>query len=518
MILDMFKVSQYKQELASVKAQNENLKIKNQKNIERLHKQSADTKTQIKQLTSQLVESKAASQQLKDTNTKLLDELDNQKLMNQKLVVMYKQLQTQHLSITQKTALELNTLITSQKTTVLDYKHEIKSLKNEYNQIRTEVLQMRAKLIVLSDIQEMETFGIYHPRYDYATSTIFKEQLTELRKKQKASIKDRTAVNYNQNLHINGDYEKGSKMNDDNIKQLLRAFNTECEAAIYKVTLNNIDASKKRINRSYEELNTLNSINQLSIAHLYLELKLDEMYMAYEYEVKKEEEREVLRQQRELEKEEKARIREIEKQKEKKQRDIDHSLQMEAHMSEKLREIESKFKQQQQKTDETSKLLLAKLQKERDDLLVERDQIIKSTTQYKKEQSALTTENVIATAGYVYIISNIGAFGKDVVKIGVTRRLNPEDRIRELSSASVPYKFDTHALIYSDDAFALEAELHKYFNNKRVNKVNNKKEFFHVTMAEIAKKLKEYNHLTIKLNPNYEAEEYRQTLAIEKGA
>ena len=130
------------------------------------------------------------------------------------------------------------------------------------------------------------------------------------------------------------------------------------------------------------------------------------------------------------------------------------------------------------------------------------------------DKELVLRETVVATAGYVYIISNVGAFGKDVVKIGVTRRLDPEDRINELSSASVPFKFDTHALIYSDDAFALENELHTYFHNRRVNKVNNRKEFFNITMNEIVTKLEEYKHLTIKFDANMEADEYRQTLAI----
>lgn len=88
-------------------------------------------------------------------------------------------------------------------------------------------------------------------------------------------------------------------------------------------------------------------------------------------------------------------------------------------------------------------------------------------------------------AGYVYIISNIGAFGENVYKIGMTRRLDPQDRIDELGDASVPFNFDVHAMIFSDDAPALEASLHKAFEDKKINMVNQRREFFNVTLDEI---------------------------------
>lgn len=90
-------------------------------------------------------------------------------------------------------------------------------------------------------------------------------------------------------------------------------------------------------------------------------------------------------------------------------------------------------------------------------------------------------------AGYVYIISNVGSFGQNIHKIGLTRRLNPMERIEELSNASVPFPFDVHAFIYCDDAPALEAKLHQTFSDKRVNAINYRKEYFNVTLEEIKK-------------------------------
>lgn len=114
-------------------------------------------------------------------------------------------------------------------------------------------------------------------------------------------------------------------------------------------------------------------------------------------------------------------------------------------------------------------------------------------------------------AGYVYVISNIGSFGEGIYKIGMTRRLDPEDRIRELSNASVPFKFDIHAMIYSEDAPALEALLHNAFETNKVNKINGRKEFFNVSLDEIENKIREsgINASFVKIP---EARDYREGL------
>ena len=132
----------------------------------------------------------------------------------------------------------------------------------------------------------------------------------------------------------------------------------------------------------------------------------------------------------------------------------------------------------------------------------------------EKEELEERLENT--GAGYVYIISNIGAFGENVYKIGVTRRLEPLERIKELSSASVPFKFDVHALIFSYQAMDLEKELHKTFDKKRVNLVNGRKEFFNITIEEIEKVLEKYKNLTFEFRKEADAEEYRETLKLKK--
>lgn len=120
-------------------------------------------------------------------------------------------------------------------------------------------------------------------------------------------------------------------------------------------------------------------------------------------------------------------------------------------------------------------------------------------------------------AGYVYIASNIGAFGNNIYKIGMTRRLNPQDRIDELSGASVPFKFDVHAMIFSEDAPALEAALHRAFDSKKVNVTNNRKEFFNVTLDEIKKVVFENYDKTVTFVDIPPAQQYRESLKIKEG-
>ena len=124
-------------------------------------------------------------------------------------------------------------------------------------------------------------------------------------------------------------------------------------------------------------------------------------------------------------------------------------------------------------------------------------------------------------AGNVYIISNYGAFGENVFKIGMTRRLDPQERVDELSSASVPFKFDVHSFIFSDDAVALETELHRRLESRRVNCVNPRKEFFYATIAELEAMTHEIAptadfHCTMLAEEYYKSEAMRNSLNTDR--
>ena len=141
------------------------------------------------------------------------------------------------------------------------------------------------------------------------------------------------------------------------------------------------------------------------------------------------------------------------------------------------------------------KARIAELEAQLSDVIIKKDEIVKLAN---------------GKAGNVYIISNLGAFGEDVFKIGMTRRLNPQDRVDELGSASVPFRFDVHSFIFSDDAVKLESELHSRLNNKRVNKVNLRKEFFRVSIDELEELVNQIDP-TADFSRTMIAEEYRQS-------
>jgi len=132
-----------------------------------------------------------------------------------------------------------------------------------------------------------------------------------------------------------------------------------------------------------------------------------------------------------------------------------------------------------------------------------------------KEEKVIDYREQNAKAGYVYIISNIGAFGEGVYKIGMTRRLEPTERIDELGGASVPFDFDIHTLVFSDNAPALEAKLHEHFYNSRINKINNRKEFFRADINEIEKVLKENYEKVVDMVKEAPAEQYRESLLMK---
>jgi len=117
--------------------------------------------------------------------------------------------------------------------------------------------------------------------------------------------------------------------------------------------------------------------------------------------------------------------------------------------------------------------------------------------------------------GHVYVISNVGSLGEDVYKIGLTRRLEPQDRIRELGDSSVPFEFDVHALIFSEDAPALEHQLHRHFVLMQVNKVNYRKEFFRVALAHVREEIEKLG-LTAQWTMTAASKEYRESMAIER--
>ena len=372
---------------------------------------------------------------------------------------------------------------------------QLKFRQEELDKVKKELTELDEELVIARDDAEMLEYGLYEPKYNFINSTKYKEELDKIRKKQKAMIKNKKAAVCYTEWEIKGSKSRGKAFTNANIKQILRSFNNETTVLIGKVSHSNIDSIEKRIGNSYKALNKLYTREDVHITYEYYTLKLDEMHLAYEYELKKQEEKEALREAREREREEKKLQKELEREKKKFNKE---NTKINDEIEAAKQELQNAHDEERAKLEAEIAKLQAALDKNNEE--------IEKIDKYKETPGA----------GYVYIISNKGSFGEDVFKIGVTRRDNPEDRIRELSSASVPFKFDSHVFIFSDKAYDLESSLHERFDKVRVNKVNRRKEFFRITMDDVKRIVEENKGAVHSFVEHPDNEEYIDTLKIEK--
>jgi hypothetical protein len=373
---------------------------------------------------------------------------------------------------------------------------DVKKLNKEIEELKRQKRILEHSVIQLDDEILYQNFGLYKPQYDFADLDQYKDKINEIRKNQKERIMLGTAAVCSRNWKVHGSEKTGRKFIAENIKQIIRTFNIECDICIDKVRFSNYENSKERILKSYEMQNKLNETNKITISWEYYLLKIQELNLSFEYAQKKKQQREEMRQLREQQLEEQRVLREIEEKRKEFEKEQNHYLNALKKLKEQL-EVE--------KSEERKQFLLNK-KEELDGNLGDIDIALKD----------LDYREANHRAGYVYIISNIGAFGENVFKIGMTRRLEPEERIAELSGAAVPFRFDIHAIIFSDDAPKLEAALHKAFVNKRLNLINNRKEFFRVELGEIKKVVQENHDKTVDFINLPEAEQYRQTIMMRK--
>lgn len=364
--------------------------------------------------------------------------------------------------------------------------NNISNLKEKIQKLQTDMDKKKKQLIVLDDEILVQEFGLYKPQFEFSSSLSYKEELAKIRFLQKDLIKNKHAVTGNTEWTVNGNKAKGKKMVSDTQKLLLRAFNTECDDIINKLKYTNFDASLNRIYKSAETISKLGTVMNISITSNYLDAKIKELRLAFEYQQKKQQEKEEARAAREEQREQAKVQKEIEEQRRKIEKEQTHYQTAYEKLLKQLNEDPDNKELQEKKLEFESQL----------------NDIDKALSDIDYRQANMK-------AGYVYIISNIGAFGENIYKIGMTRRLDPQERIDELGDASVPFKFDVHAMIFSDDAPALEAALHRAFENRKVNMVNQRREFFNVTLDEIKEVVKENFDKTVEFVDVPDAEQYR---------
>jgi hypothetical protein len=350
---------------------------------------------------------------------------------------------------------------------------------------------LQALALYREDLNSIE-FGLYQRHFDFNDSQKFKTAIEEVRAEQKRLIKIGTAVIGNKEWKINGSEAKGAQMIKRLERLVLRAFNGEADSIMANASWNNAGRMVERLNASHSAINTLAQSYQIAISPEYLALKEKELRLTFEHQEK-------LRAERE----EQRRIQTQMREEEKAQREIARALKEAADSEAEVSSAVQRVRQELKAANEQEK---AKLQS--------RLELLESqlTEALALKQRAISRAQE-TRSGHIYVVSNIGSFGPNRFKIGMTRRLDPLERVKELSDASVPFEFDVHAVIYAEDAPALESEFHELFSQRRVNKVNERKEFFDVSIDEIEAVVLRKN-AAIEVIKEPEAREYRETLAM----
>lgn len=378
------------------------------------------------------------------------------------------------ISSKEETLSDLNQQISTLQEEINLLSKEKENLNDEINQKYDEALGNVYSSLIISNIEE-------------TSSSEIKNKLSLLKIKEKEYIID-DAVSVP--LILNKREKNTLK------KKMLIPFDSEVKGLLNKLTITNIDSTREKIIKVFDKINNLFKNDNAELRKGLLEFKLQELELHYSYLVKINEE-----------KEQQKAIKEQMIEEEKVRREID-------------REKKRIDKEERQFNSEISKLITY-MQKANADVEKELYANKIKELEEKIKELEIVRENVLqkelnTRAGHVYVISNIGSFGENIYKIGMTRRLEPMDRIKELSSASVPFEFDVHAMIFSEDAPSLETKLHNHFRKQEVNKINPRKEFFKVSLEEIEKVVLENYNGTVTFTKLAKAEQYRRSLELSK--
>jgi hypothetical protein len=393
-----------------------------------------------------------------------------------------------------KVLLEVRNLELGKKTIELNQiQIQVKAKNILIDKLDKEIKKLQMTKDTLENEKDLVEMSFYSPKYNFLNSEKYKEKLEFIKDEQKALIFAKTAIRCDTKWTVSGSAIEGERMTNQNIKLGLSSYNGQVDNIILTVGFKNIDRCEEKINKIKDSVNNMMKSAKCDVTEKYHKLKIQELYLAYEYELKLYEEKEEQKKIRLKMQEEEREIRAIEKAK----------SEAEKEESEYLKQLIKAKKEFEKGHAEEREGWALKIQ-ELESKLVEASE--------KKERAismAMQTKR-----GHVYIISNIGSFGENVFKIGMTRRLDPQDRVDELGDASVPFAFDVHGMIYSEDAPALEHQLHKIFGEHTVNKMNVRKEFFKVSINEIQKECNNFG-LKVELTKIAEARDYRQSVEMK---
>jgi hypothetical protein len=351
------------------------------------------------------------------------------------------------------------------------------------------------KLDLYSRVDELVSNGFFEiPEYLHETSLRFSEEIKRVRQNQKILIKDKKAVEYPVSTIINNDKAYSKKVLDGQVKLMLTSFNIECDMLIGKVSPSSFSRTLERIDKLAGSLEKSATTLHCGFNIEYVKLKYEECKLQYQFTLKKQEEQDEQRLIREQIREEQKAIKEFER------------AILQAEKEEKMyRDLLHKAREELGSASDENRLITEQRIAELEQQLAE--------AEAKEERAKSMAEQT--RKGHVYVISNVGSFGENIYKIGLTRRLEPMDRVKELGDASVPFSFDVHAMIYVEDAPALESALHREFTRLRVNAVNLRKEFFRTDLQSIKIAVESIVGIDAEFKMTALAEDYYETRRLQ---
>lgn len=335
--------------------------------------------------------------------------------------------------------------------------------------------------VELNDAVVLQDVGIYRYHHPLEAAAAYKERLSEIDGRAADLVKTGRAIVKSELFTFNNSLAQGRRMTDDLSKLMLRAYNAEADNSVRSLRAGNVVTAKRRMDATRTAIAKLGRMMEMQISDEFHALRFEEIELTSDWLMKKQEEREEQREERARLKEENRVAKELAEERARLDKERAHLL---------------------------NALSVLEQQGQSDPDLIGRLSAIDAAI----EQNDFRAANI--RAGYVYVISNEGAFGKNVVKIGLTRRLEPADRIAELSGASVPFRFDTHTLYFSEDAVTLENELHKHFADRALNRANARKEFFFASPSEVRDVLLEKVGNLLEFTETADAMEYRQSVGL----
>ncbi|HHF3070986.1 TPA: DUF4041 domain-containing protein [Vibrio diabolicus] len=393
----------------------------------------------------------------------------------------------------------------SLKVSILEQQQSLDAAQNALNELNANIEkgeldlnELMGEIDLYSRLDEYTAHGHFEmPQYLYETSTRYSEEIKDIRQQQKDMIKAKTAVTFPETTVISNDKSLNKKILNGQVKLMLTAFNIECDMLIGKVSPSSFGRTLERIEKLANNLEKSAATLECGFDIDYIELKFEECKLQYQYTLKKQEEIAEQKLIKEQIREEQRAIKEFEK------------AIAEAEKEEKM--YRNLLDKAQQELDQANEQERSEMEQR---IAILEQQLAEAEA--KEERAKSMAEQT--RKGHVYVISNIGSFGEDVYKIGLTRRLEPMDRVKELGDASVPFPFDVHAMIYTDDAPALETALHREFHSQRVNAVNFRKEFFSVELEEIKDAVEKIAGVDAEFKMTALAEDYYESLRLSDAA